>query len=575
MLTFFYQRLLPVIISLSLLVSTSSVVFAQDLSRIAPKKIEKEVEPAQMPEGPPVKEVKSSSPKKVILPELSGLIVLRAPEKVIKGGIQMEGILVDGYMHQSFFKEMETFLGEPLTLEILNTMLQRVVTYFRSQSTPVVDVYVPEQNITKGTIQIVVLEGRVGTIKAVGNKWFSAELLEKQIRTHPGEIIKGDQLAKDVNWINKNPFRHVDLVLSRGKQRGETDVILETKDRFPLRIYGGYENSGNEETGFDRYLLGLNWGNVFGLGHLMDYQFTTSDSYFSMNAHSFHYEMPLQRKDSIHFFGSYAKSVPEFDPNYDLDALSTELTGRYDLSLPSIKMYRHQMDLALQYKFSNSNLEFVDEPVFDKDTEILQVALGYNGSMPDDWGTTSFNFNFFYSPGDLLDDNTDEAFNQLQEGASANYTYSTLDVNRITTMPWSFTWYLTAFGQLSNGPLFGSEQLGLGGYSSVRGFREREINVDEGLLIINEIRTPNVSLSSLFGSSFPLGDLQFLGFWDIGYGSSNYDSSDYTLSSIGFGLRYRLGAYVSLRFDYGFQQQGDEIDPDDDSVGHVGLIISY
>ncbi len=569
-----YQRFLYVVVVL-LLLAMCSVAWSQDLSLIAPKQIEKEVKPAQMPVGPPVPEVKSSTPKKILLKRLSGLIFLRSPEKVLKGGIQMEGILVDGYMNESFFEEMGTFLNQPLTLELLNSMLQKVVVFYRSQATPVVDVYVPEQNITRGTIQIVVLEGRVGKIRVEGNKWFASSQLEKQVRIQPGDVIKGDQLAQDVNWINKNPFRHVDLVLERGKTRGETDVILQTKDRIPLRVYGGYENSGNDYTGFDRYLVGFNYGNVFGLGHLVDYQFTTSENYFSMNAHSLHYEIPLAWKDSLHFNAAYAESTPEIDPNYDMDAKSSELIGRYDIRLTPYKMLRHHLDIGLEYKFSNSNLEFSQEPVFDKKTEIVQVAIGYAGFLPDSWGQTSFGLKAFYSPGDLTSYNTDEDFNGLQEGATAEYIYSNIYVNRVTTLPASFSWNINVHGQLADGPLLGSEQLGLGGYTSVRGFRENEVNADEGILLSNEIRTPMYDLSSMFGAKIPLGTIQFLGFWDYGWGSTSYDSNDYTLSSVGFGLRYYLSSYVSLRFDYGFQQQGEDLDPADNAVGNMGLVISY
>lgn len=454
-------RLLAFMAVLLLTSGISLKVQAQDLDRVAPKKLEKDVSPTEMPELP-VPVVRSSNPERMLLDELSGLIFLRSPEKVLRGGVKLEGILVDGYLPESFFPEMETFLNQPLTLADLNSILKKVVVYFRTQSTPVVDAYIPEQDITGGTVQIVVVEGRVGSIRAEGNQWFDSESIESQIRTKPGEVIRGNKLAEDVSRLNQNPFRHIDLVLARGEEKGETDVILRTEDRFPLRVYAGYENSGNELTGRDRYLTGFNWGNALGLGHLLDFQMTSAEKYSRMKAYSLQYRIPLKNHHSIEFSTAYAQSRPDMEP-FDMDAQSWEFSGLYRMPLPSVGRLQHELNLGLEYKFSNSDLDFSTMPVFDKKTEVIQVALGYGGSFPDQYGRTAFNLRVVSSPGDLSSYNDNEDFNAYKQGASAQYIYTELDIDRLTALPGGFSWNTRAHLQFSDGPLLGSEQLGLGG----------------------------------------------------------------------------------------------------------------
>lgn len=575
MVSAFCRRLLPVFAMGVLVMSFSCPVsYAQDLKLVAPKRLESDAKPVAAPEELPLKEVKSSNPKRILLDRLSGLVFLRAPEKVLKGGIKMEGILADGYMPESFFEEMETFLNEPLSLEKLNEMMKKVVVYFRSQSTPVVDVYVPEQDISGGTVQIVVQEGRVGEIRAEGNEWFASDLIEKQVRVKPGDVIRGDQLAEDVNRMNKNPFRRVDLVLARGEERGETDVVLRTEDRFPLRFYGGYENTGTSDTGEDRYFTGFNWGNAFGLGHLLDYQFTSSEDYKGMNAHSLHYEIPLTYRQTLSFFGAWAESNPNIAP-YDMTAESLEFSGRYMYDFSPVHDYRHNLTFGVDYKYSNSSLGFSSEPVFDKDVVILQAVLAYGGSLPDDFGTTAFSIQAVGAPGGLVKYNDTEHFNDFQEGTAADYVYFNLDIDRITLLPYDFTWNSKAHGQLANDQLLGSEQIGLGGYTSIRGFQEREANVDNGLLLINELRTPSIDLAKAVDYSKSLGNIQFLAFWDYGFGRNIYKESNETLSGYGLGVRYNYGPYVSLRLDYGLQDRGKDIDDSGDSEIHFGLVIGY
>lgn len=569
------QKIKSGLVLLFLLSVVSIPCHALDLEKVAPKSIQTEKAPAQMPTEMPTSEVDSAAKKTLLLKNLKGLVFLRDPQKVITSGMQAEGVHIDGYLSESFFEDMGGYLNQPLYLENLNDILKKVVVYFRTQSTPVVDVYVPEQDITEGTVQVVILEGRVGIVKAEGNKFFSSKSLEGQIRTQPGEVIHGNSLAEDVDWLNKNPFRHVDLLLARGEERGQTDVILRTEDRFPLRLYGGYENSGNELTGRDRFLAGLNWGNAFDRGHLLDAQFTTSSNLSRMKAVSLHYEIPMDNHRTLEFFAAYAKSVPDLDP-FALSARSWELGSRYVMELPAVKLFRHNLNLGAEYKFSNSNLDFSNIPVFDKKTEILQAVVGYTGSMPDIWGRTAFNMEMVYSPGSLLNYNNDESFDQYRTEASATYLYYKLDVDRLTALPKDFSWNVKARLQFSNGPLLGSEQLGLGGYSSVRGFEEREVNSDEGILLVNEIRTPNYDLSSKLHLPFRAGSLQFLGFWDYGLGNNRSDpDGSHVVSSMGFGGRYRFGSNVSLRFDYGWQLNGKDEDIQSDSLGHVGLVVAY
>ena len=115
---------------------------------------------------------------------------------------------------------------------------------------------------------------------------------------------------------------------------------------------------------------------------------------------------------------------------------------------------------------------------------------------------------------------------------------------------------------------------------------EREANEDEGWLISNELRTPAFSLLKFFGKSSLQDHLQFLAFWDYGVGYPKHiianEPRHVTFNSVGPGLRYRVGRYVDLRFDYGFQLKASGLDNDpaskkplQDSRAHIGVQISF
>ncbi|QVL55217.1 MAG: hypothetical protein KFB95_07850 [Simkaniaceae bacterium] len=86
--------------------------------------------------------------------------------------------------------------------------------------------------------------------------------------------------------MNRNPFRRTDIIYSQEDVAGATNIELYTVDRFPLRVYAGIDNTGNDLTGNNRLFAGLNWGNVFGTDQCFSYQYTTSSDFKRLQAHT-------------------------------------------------------------------------------------------------------------------------------------------------------------------------------------------------------------------------------------------------------------------------------------------------
>ena len=175
--------------------------------------------------------------------------------------------------------------------------------------------------------------------------------------------------------------------------------------------------------------------------------------------------------------------------------------------------------------------------------------------------------------------NTDRLFLASRARSSAEYAYDRLTLERLIRLPWDVTWITRATMQWTDSNLLGSEQMGFGGYSSVRGYDEREANGDEGYLVTTELRSPPISLGQLCGWEKAIDQFQFLGFWDYGVAQNlsllpNEDPS-VLLASAGPGIRYAINPYLSLRFDYGFQLYDTRANSRYNSRAHIGVVISY
>jgi hemolysin activation/secretion protein len=559
---------------------------AQSYPQIAPKPVEPVGTAGNVPANSPM--TTAPSDNTVVVEKLKGLVFVPTPKDVAMHGTRASGIVLKNVTvpdETDFRAKVSPWLGQKLTRGDLNTMVSAIILFYRQHDRPIVDVAVPQQDVTNGVVQVILLEGRVGVVKVTGNRWVSSSEIRDDVSLQPGDEISADTLQGDLDWMNQNPFHTTDLIYHPGAELGQTDLILQTKDRFPARIYAGYEDSGNDATGLDRYEAGFNWGDAFdlGLGQQMNYQYTTSGDGDSLRAHAGSYIIPLPWHNTFTVFGSYVDTRGEIPPYFGIAGRSYQISGRYGIPLPDLSIdkyvYRHTFTFGFDYKYNNNSLEFATLPASGTLYDVDQFEFGYNGSMPDPWGQTTLDNEVYYSPGDWGGHDTDYYYGIGHAGATSSYFYDNLSLERITHLPWNWSLVLKGTLQWSNENLEPSEQLGFGGYDTIRGYDEREVNTDEGYIFNTELRTPTISFGQIFGCTDFQDQLQFLTFWDYGDGFNHTllpgEPSDYLLSSVGGGVRYSINTYVSVRFDYGFQLIHTGFDSDHGSRSDLGIVVSY
>lgn len=415
-------------------------------------------------------------------------------------------------------------------------------------------------------------------MQIIGAKTFDESIYRNAIGLKPGDPISKRKLDADIDWLNRNPFRDTSVSLLPGKSLGTTDIRLRTQERPPLRLYAGFEDTGTTVTDKQRALFGVNWGNVFGLDHQFNYQHSASPDFDTYRAHSGTYIAPLPWRHLLTVFGAYAEIEGKLPAPFALQGRSSQIGLRYEIPLQRLGSYTHSLIAGLDYKRTNNNLEFGLTTVSATGADVVQGLLTYQGNISDASGITSFSANIFHSPGNSSSKNKDANFIGLRALAESRYTYGNIQAQRITRLPQDFAWHLSGEVQFADGNLLGSEQLGAGGYASVRGYDERQANGDEGILIRNELRTPQYKLGAPFGGK--QAQLQLLAFIDYGNVRNKHllvgESRHVELASSGLGARFAIDTNVTMRFDYGWQLRdlGTNTGPKS-SRAHFSLMVSY
>lgn len=521
----------------------------------------------------------------VLVETLTGLVLVKDVDAVVRQGLMdVRGVHVEDIplLDQPDLKaQLAKHLGRPLTKGGRIGILDEIALYCRKRGQPFVDVSILPQDVTDGVLQVLVLQARVGTVRVIGNRWFRSKNMAGQMRSKPGDPLDANTISEDLDWLNRNPFRQVDLIYVKGGEFGRANILLKQVDQFPLRVYGGYDDSGTRQTQNERLSLGGDWGNVFGGDGVAIYQFLTSPDVRSFRAHSGSFTQPLPWRHVLTVFGSYADLKANLPQPFNLGGYNWQASARYEVPLRSVGGYRHSLTAGFDYKQTNNNLTFGGVSVFGVATDVAQWSLGYASRLKDPFGETTLRATGVLSPGGLTPHNRNDDFRVSRAGSRSRYAYGKAELNRTTHLPAGFMLVNLLTFQLSDANLLPSEQLGFGGYDTIRGYDTRVFNSDSGFIVTTELRSPAVrgfsSLQAL--ESFP-DKWQLLAFVDYGAGSNHLrlpgERAETRLLGAGPGLRCTVSTHLSFRADYGWQLLNQaETARLYASRTHLGLVVRY
>lgn len=554
----------------------------RDVAPIAPPAVER-------PRTSPSQPGPAGGSHDVAIRDLRGIAFVRADgasattQSAAGGAITATGLPV---LTPDFLEGFSADLHAPLTFARLADIRRAVVQRYRAAGQPLVDVYVPEQDVSDGVVKIAIAEFRAGRVIPKGNRYFSDALLAREMPLASGEPLHESDVASGLALLNANPYRRVDVIYAPGAARDTTDVVLQTEDRFPFRIYGGYNNDGVRDLGRDRILAGFDYGNLFGIDARIGYQMTASNDLLSGNpdiegrpdrpryiAHAFNAVAPLPWLDRLELFGVFAQSTPRLPDSYGQTGISAQISFRYDWRLPPLDhagAWQQQVQLGYDFKRSNNDLEFGGFQVFNANTHIHQFVIAYDLLKSDASGDTHLNASLFVSPGYFDSNSNEEAYDAARLGATPRYQYMQLSAQRDMPLGKSgFSVAARGLVQWTGTTLLPSEELGLGGDATVRGYEPYAAQGDRGWNLQTELRAPAISAG--------IAAMQPFVFFDAGHVWNRIaefgEVNNASLASVGAGIRVQAGRFVSFRGTYGFPLKAVVPNGSKAPVGEIFLVI--
>ena len=103
------------------------------------------------------------------------------------------------FRQEDFLPIYQKYIGKEVTFKEVNDIADQIKTKYKEKGFLTTNVYLPEQQILGGVIEIRVVEGKMGRLIIEGNKWFTKNIIEKYFHT---KKLLQRRLLKWIEWMN-------------------------------------------------------------------------------------------------------------------------------------------------------------------------------------------------------------------------------------------------------------------------------------------------------------------------------------------------------------------------------------
>lgn len=411
---------------------------------------------------------------------------------------------------------------------------------------------IPEQTLPPGggAIQIQIAEGSLEDIKIIGTRRLNQNYIRSRLQRANKKPLNRDRLLEALQLLQLNPLiESLSAELSSGSQFGNNLLLVKVKEARSFHTQLSLDNNRSPSVGSLQRSIRLSEDNLSGRGDSVSLFYANTDGSNQVNVG---YTIPLNPQNTtLSFNYGYSSNNVIEKPFDELDISSNSHDYQLTLRHPVIQTPRQELALGLTafHRQSQTFLGFENtggfplSPGADNQgrTNITALRFFQEWTQRGDRSVLALRSQF-----SLGLDALDATINQTDPDGRFFVWRGQAQLVRLLAKDTLLV--LRSDVQLADRRLVSSEQIGLGGQASIRGYRQDALLADNGAFGSVELRLPILRFRKEEGL------LQFIPFVDIGtaWNSSQGPNLDPGfLASAGLGLRFQLSDRLDARFDWG------------------------
>lgn len=458
------------------------------------------------------------------------------------------------------------YINQCLSLDRINQLVRAISEWYVQRGYITSRAFLTEQNLSHGTLNITVLEGKLEAIHLQGA---SARQLNMAFPTRAGRILNLRDIEQGMEQINRLRTTPVQIEIIPSTQPGYSIVNLTSTPEFPLTLGLNMDNSGQRSTGIGQLSGSLVGNDLLGVA---DRWFVSGgrSSAFSdwRDAQNFQAGVSVPYGygllDYSYSWSNYHSrfNANSFDWYSNGDNISNRLSGSWVLFRNG--QIKTGLQLGLNHYVSHN---WLNETLLESSSrKLTSLQIGFNHTQKIAGGVATLNP--MLSRGmPWFDAESDKGkSDDFPKAEFRKWSVSSSFQRPVTQKMW---WLSSFYAQWSPDRLYGSERLTIGGENSVRGYKEQYLSGDVGGYLRNEL---NYSLFTLPAIGEVSTTLALDGGWLQSDKQDRYAAGTLWGSSLGLGTR---NAHVSTQLSLGIPvSYPNYLAPDRLSVyARVGLVF--
>lgn len=411
------------------------------------------------------------------------------------GCVKIAHVVLQNAAHMSKAQQekiAKPYTGKCLGVDAIQQLLSDITKFYVDKGYVTTRAYLPAQDLSKGTLTVTIVPGKVGSI-TTDEKTTKLTHLGNIFPNMTGQDLNLRDFEQGIDQINRLLSNNAAIDIRPGAQVGQSDIVIKNKPSKPWHVNVSADNYGAHSTG--RYQL----GETASLDNLTGY-----NDFLSFTRRN---TVPFGDDKHQSTSNSFLFSIP-----YGYTTLTAGLTGSgYDSTLRTSSgnmlhlngnsqtaylavdrvVYRDKDGKAsVNATLTNDNTNsFIDGQKISVSSRILTyLALGanYNTRL---WGG-AFNLGGTYTRGLTMLGALEDASNIAGSTPHAQFDKYTVTAgySRPFAVAKNTVIFSTQFsGQFAPKALYGSQQFSVGGMYTVRGFLDEQLANDDGFYLRNDL----------------------------------------------------------------------------------------
>ncbi|RTL29278.1 MAG: ShlB/FhaC/HecB family hemolysin secretion/activation protein [Burkholderiales bacterium] len=404
-------------------------------------------------------------------------------------------IVISGAPHlSSSVREQinKQYAGHCLGVTEIEQILGEVTKDYVLQGYVTTRAYLPAQDLTRGKLEILVVEGTIEKLR-IEDKGHRSFAPGNTIPAKPGDLLNLRDLEQGIDQINRLASNKATLDIQPGSQPGGSEVVIRNEPAPFYHWMFSLDNQGSLATGKDQFGASLSTDSLLGWSEFM--LFTHRESVPGDKLHrwslsdSFLLSVPYGY-NTFSYNGSISRYVSTVHAPSGLDLTASGDSTSNALTWDRV-VYRDQRTRAnVAGTFTNKETRsFLEDQLLGVSSRKLSI-VDLDGNVSTGLGSGILGLNVGWAEGlssagalrdmDGLPDVAPKAqFKKLKYGGSYNLPFEWQGGE------WTLSSVLT--GQAARTTLYGSEQMAIGGIYSVRGFVRSTLAGDSGYYLRNDL----------------------------------------------------------------------------------------